>query len=44
MIADACARIEAGADLVQICTGLICRGPGPVADAARALAQSARAR
>ncbi|MBL8336363.1 MAG: quinone-dependent dihydroorotate dehydrogenase [Rhodoferax sp.] len=35
--ADAVAKIEAGADLVQIYTGLIYRGPALVEDAARAL-------
>ena len=37
--ADACAKIEAGADLVQIYTGLIYRGPALVTEAARALAR-----
>jgi dihydroorotate dehydrogenase len=41
--ADARAKIEAGADLVQIYTGLIYRGPGLVAEAARALRQAPRA-
>ena len=36
--ADARAKIDAGADLVQIYTGLIYQGPGLVSDAARALA------
>ncbi len=36
--ADALAKREAGADLVQIYTGLIYRGPALVAEAARALA------
>ncbi len=36
--ADARAKIEAGADLVQIYTGLIYRGPALVTEAARALA------
>ena len=36
--ADARAKIDAGADLVQIYTGLIYQGPGLVGDAARALA------
>ena len=40
--ADARAKIEAGADLVQIYTGLIYKGPGLVAEAARALALAAR--
>jgi dihydroorotate dehydrogenase len=35
--ADAVAKIHAGADLVQIYTGLIYRGPGLVDEAARAL-------
>ncbi len=34
---DARAKIEAGADLVQLYTGLIYRGPGLVADCAKAL-------
>ena len=34
---DAVSKIEAGADAVQIYTGLIYQGPGLVADAARAL-------
>ena len=36
--ADAQAKIAAGADLVQLYTGLIYRGPGLVSDVARALA------
>jgi dihydroorotate dehydrogenase len=36
--ADACAKVDAGADLVQIYTGLIYKGPALVAQAARALA------
>lgn len=36
--ADAVKKIEAGADLVQVYTGLIYRGPALVAEAARALA------
>jgi dihydroorotate dehydrogenase len=36
--ADAVAKIEAGADLVQIYTGLIYKGPALVREAARALA------
>ena len=36
--ADAVAKIEAGADLVQIYTGLIYRGPALVTEAAQALA------
>ena len=39
--ADARAKIEAGADLVQIYTGLIYRGPALVGETARAL-KSAR--
>jgi dihydroorotate dehydrogenase len=35
--ADARSKREAGADLVQIYTGLIYRGPALVAEAARAL-------
>ena len=35
--ADARAKIDAGADLVQIYTGLIYKGPGLVSDCARAL-------
>jgi dihydroorotate dehydrogenase len=38
--ADALAKIAAGADLVQIYTGFIYRGPALIADAARALAAS----
>ena len=41
--ADALAKIEAGADAVQIYTGLIYQGPGLVGDVARAL-QAARRR
>jgi dihydroorotate dehydrogenase len=37
--ADACAKIAAGADLVQVYTGLIYRGPALVAEAAAALAR-----
>jgi dihydroorotate dehydrogenase len=37
--ADARTKIEAGADLVQIYTGLIYQGPGLVSDCARALAR-----
>ena len=40
--ADACAKIDAGADLVQIYTGLIYRGPALVREAALALARNAR--
>ena len=39
--ADARSKVDAGADLVQIYTGLIYRGPELVAEAARSLAQSA---
>jgi dihydroorotate dehydrogenase len=35
--ADACAKIAAGADLVQVYTGLIYRGPALVGEVARAL-------
>jgi dihydroorotate dehydrogenase len=38
--ADACSKIAAGADLVQIYTGLIYKGPALVGDAARALKRS----
>jgi dihydroorotate dehydrogenase len=38
---DACAKIDAGATLVQIYTGLIYRGPALVADAVRATAAQA---
>ncbi|MCK9194968.1 MAG: dihydroorotate dehydrogenase (quinone), partial [Nevskia sp.] len=41
---DAAARYEAGADLVQIYTGLIYRGPQLVADSARALQLAAKRR
>lgn len=42
--ADACAKRDAGADLVQLYTGLIYKGPALVAEAARALRdQGARA-
>jgi dihydroorotate dehydrogenase len=34
---DAVSKIEAGADVVQIYTGLIYRGPGLVSEAARAI-------
>jgi dihydroorotate dehydrogenase len=37
--ADAQAKVAAGADLVQIYTGLIYRGPALVTEAARALAR-----
>jgi dihydroorotate dehydrogenase len=37
--ADAVAKLDAGADLVQIYTGLIYQGPGLVAEAARAMRQ-----
>ncbi len=42
--ADACAKIDAGADLVQVYTGLIYRGPALVSEAARAMRQASRAR
>ena len=42
--ADAVSKIEAGADLVQVYTGLIYRGPALVTEAARALQQAARRR
>ncbi len=35
--ADACAKLEAGADLVQIYTGLIYKGPALVSECARAM-------
>jgi dihydroorotate dehydrogenase len=37
--ADACSKLDAGADLVQVYTGLIYRGPALVAEAARAMAE-----
>ena len=37
--ADARAKIEAGADLVQVYTGLIYKGPALVSHCARALAR-----
>ncbi|MCB2038294.1 MAG: quinone-dependent dihydroorotate dehydrogenase, partial [Ottowia sp.] len=40
--ADAVAKIEAGADAVQIYTGLIYKGPALVDEAARALRQHPR--
>ena len=40
---DAVSKIEAGADVVQIYTGLIYRGPALVADTARALQRLPRA-
>ncbi|MDH6594863.1 dihydroorotate dehydrogenase [Variovorax sp. TBS-050B] len=40
--ADAMAKIAAGADVVQIYTGLIYRGPGLVREAAQALLQQGR--
>jgi dihydroorotate dehydrogenase len=42
--ADALSKIQAGADVVQIYTGLIYRGPGLVAEAATALKNSAVAK
>lgn len=38
--ADAAAKIAAGADLVQLYTGFIYRGPGLVSEAARAIAKA----
>jgi dihydroorotate dehydrogenase len=38
--ADAVAKIAAGADLVQLYTGFIYRGPGLVTEAARAIAKA----
>ena len=38
--ADACAKRTAGADLVQIYTGFIYRGPELVLEAARAMKQA----
>ena len=35
--ADACAKLDAGADLVQIYTGLIYKGPALVSECARAM-------
>ncbi len=40
--ADAVAKRQAGADLVQLYTGLIYRGPGLVREAAKAVANAAR--
>ena len=40
--ADAVSKIEAGADLVQIYTGLIYRGPALVREAAQAVAAHRR--
>jgi dihydroorotate dehydrogenase len=40
--ADALAKIDAGADLVQIYTGFIYRGPPLIDEAARALAARSR--
>ncbi len=42
--ADAVAKVEAGADVVQIYTGLIYQGPGLVREAAQALAKATPAR
>ena len=39
--ADACAKIDAGATLVQLYTGLIYRGPTVVRECAQALARQA---
>lgn len=41
--ADALAKMNAGADLVQLYTGLIYEGPALIADCARAIAAAARA-
>ena len=41
--ADACAKIDAGANVVQMYTGIIYRGPMLVAECAQALAQQAQA-
>jgi dihydroorotate dehydrogenase len=41
--ADAVSKLQAGADLVQIYTGLIYRGPDLVSEAARALKRESRA-
>jgi dihydroorotate dehydrogenase len=40
--ADALSKIDAGADLVQIYTGLIYKGPGLVSQVAAALARNVR--
>ena len=40
---DAVSKIRAGADVVQIYTGLIYRGPQLVSDAARAIKQAQKA-
>ncbi len=37
--ADACAKVAAGADLVQLYTGLIYEGPGLVGEAAQMLSE-----
>ena len=42
--ADACAKLDAGADLVQVYTGLIYRGPGLVSECARAMRSRRAAR
>jgi dihydroorotate dehydrogenase len=42
--ADACAKVQAGADLVQIYTGLIYRGPELVHSAAKALFDASKTR
>jgi dihydroorotate dehydrogenase len=42
--ADACAKLDAGADLVQVYTGLIYRGPGLVSECARAMRSHRAAR
>jgi dihydroorotate dehydrogenase len=41
---DAVAKIQAGADVVQVYTGLIYRGPDLVSEAARAIQESRRGR
>ena len=40
--ADACAKIDAGAEVVQMYTGIIYRGPTLIGDCARALASHAK--
>jgi dihydroorotate dehydrogenase len=39
---DACAKLDAGADLVQMYTGLIYQGPGLVTEAAQAMKERQR--
>ena len=41
--ADACAKLAAGADLVQVYTGLIYRGPALVREVGQALLQARKA-